>query len=201
MLGGLLAFVAMAFGVQHWLGLSTPVHLGPITSLLFAGLPAALWLGYFYSQDRHEPEPKHFVLGAFLLGAFISGPIASFLIDLATGSLTTGLSLRAMSAERWIYGIAIVGIAQEASKYVAIRYTLYVSPEFDEPLDGIVYMSATGIGFASYLVYQNLQADGGEIYLSAGAAQAVVTTPLSPESWAMPWAAQNSQASAACLGA
>ncbi|MCP4445136.1 MAG: PrsW family intramembrane metalloprotease [Myxococcales bacterium] len=176
MLAGLLAFVATAFGVQHLLGLSAPVRLGPASALLFASMPALLWLGYFHSQDRHEPEPKHYVLGAFVLGAFVAGPAASFLIDLASGAPMVGLRLHTLSLDRWVYALAIVGIAQEGSKYVAIRYTLYLSPEFDEPLDGIIYMSATGIGFASYLSYRSLVADGGEIYLSAGAAQAVVTT-------------------------
>jgi len=147
-----------------------------MSALLFAGMPALLWLGYFYSQDRLEPEPKHYVLGAFILGAFVAGPAADFLIHIATGPAPSGLRLDAISLERWIRALAIIGIAQEGSKYIAIRYTLYLSPEFDEPLDGIIYMSATGIGFASYLTYHSLLADGGEIFLSAGAAQAVVTT-------------------------
>lgn len=176
MLGGLLAFVAIAFGVQHLVGLSTPVNLGPVSALLFAALPAFLWLGYFHSQDRHEPEPKHYVFAAFMLGAFVAGPVSGFLVDLATGPSSPGLRLHTLTLDRWIYALAIVGIAQESSKYVAIRYTLYLSDEFDEPLDGIIYMSATGIGFASYLTYSSLVADGGAIYLSAGAAQAVVTT-------------------------
>ncbi len=176
MLGGLLAFVAIAHGVQHLLGLSAPLKLGPVSALLFAGLPAFLWLGYFHSQDRHEPEPKHYVLAAFVLGAFVAGPVSGFLIELSSGASSTTLQLHTLALDRWIYALAIVGIAQEGSKYVAVRYTLYLSPEFDEPLDGIIYMSATGIGFASYLTYHTLLADGGAIYLSAGAAQAVVTT-------------------------
>ncbi len=175
MLGGLLAFVTMAFGVQHILGLSTPVKLGPMSALLFAGMPAVLWLGYFHSQDRHESAPKHYLIGAFVLGAFVAGPASGFLVAVASGTPHAALSLHILSLDRWIYALTIVGIAQEGSKYVAIRYTLYLSPEFDEPLDGIIYMSATGIGFASYLTYHSLLADGGEIYLSAGAAEAVVT--------------------------
>jgi len=176
MLAGLLVFVGVAHGVQHLLGLSTPVALGPVSALLFAGLPAFLWLGYFHSQDRHEPEPKHYVLAAFVLGAFVAGPISGFLIELASGPSVARFQLHSLALDRWIYALAIVGIAQEGSKYLVIRYTLYLSDEFDEPLDGIIYMSATGIGFASYLTYHHLIADGGAIYLSAGAAQAVVTT-------------------------
>jgi RsiW-degrading membrane proteinase PrsW (M82 family) len=87
-----------------------------------------------------------------------------------------GLGVNVLSIDRWIYALAIVGLAQETCKYVAVRYTMYTSPEFDEPLDGIIYMSAAGIGFATFESLNALLRSGGEIYLSAAAAQCVVTT-------------------------
>jgi RsiW-degrading membrane proteinase PrsW (M82 family) len=173
MLGGLLLFVLIAYGLERALTPDLPVRLGPVSALLMAGVPALLWLGYFYSQDRVEPEPKSYVLGCYLLGGFVAAPSAAFLVALS-GPAATGMQV--LSAERWIYAIAIVGIAQESCKYLVVRYSLYLSPEFDEPLDGIIYMSAAGIGFATYESLQYLQGSGGEIFLSAGAAQCVVTT-------------------------
>lgn len=172
MLAGLLVFVLIAYGLERAFTPDLPVRLGPVSALLMAGVPAMLWLGYFYSQDRVEPEPRSYVLGCYLLGGFVAAPSAAFLVAL-TGPAT---SMQVLSVERWIYAIAIVGLAQEACKYVVIRYTLYLSPEFDEPLDGIIYMSAAGIGFATYESLHYLQASGGQIFLSAGAAQCVVTT-------------------------
>lgn len=175
MLAGLLAFVGIAYGVEVALSLDAPINLNALSSLLLAGIPALLWLSYFYVQDRHEEEPKGHVLGMYILGAFVAGPSAAFIVDLSSGSFSPILSFSVLAPERWIYAIAIVGIAQELSKYLVVRYTLYVSPEFDEPIDGIVYLTAAGIGFATYQSYQFLQSAGGEIYLSAGAAQCVVT--------------------------
>lgn len=175
MLAGLLAYVGVAYGVETALSLDTPISLGPVTALLLAGIPALLWLGYFYTQDRLEPEPKAYVLGSFVAGAFVAAPAASFLVGLATPA-ESSLGFSALAAERWIAAILIVGIAQEACKYVVVRYSLYLSPEFDEPIDGVIYMSAAGIGFATFESYHYLQGIGGQIYLSSGAAQCVVTT-------------------------
>ena len=175
MLAGLLAFVGVAYGIEVALSLDAPIKLGPLSALLLAGIPALLWLSYFYAQDRHEEAPKGHVLGTFLLGAFVAGPSAAFIIELSAGSFAPLPGFSVLAPERWVYAIAIVGIAQELGKYLVVRYTLYVSAEFDEPIDGIVYLTAAGLGFATYQSYRFLQSTGGEIYLSAGAAQCVVT--------------------------
>src|SRR5688500_3097835 len=52
----------------------------PETTRLFIGLlltivPALLWLGLFYAQDRLEPEPHHYVVGLLILGALLGGAI------------------------------------------------------------------------------------------------------------------------------
>src|SRR5678815_1635445 len=72
--------------------------------------------------------------------------------------------------------VLVVGLSQEMCKYAVVRYTIYMSREFDEPMDGIVYMMACGTGFAVWLNYHRLSGQGHQVYLSTGAAQAVVTT-------------------------
>ena len=176
MLAGLLAYVGIAYGLQLVLRLDDAVALSSPIALLMALIPALLWLGYFYLQDRHEPEPKHYVLGSFILGAFVAAPTAAFLVDLAMGQGAPTLHFSTLAVERWVAAIAIFGLAQEGAKYLVVRYSLYLSPEFDEPVDGIIYMSAAGIGFAVYESYHYLQSGGAQIFLSTAAAQCVVTT-------------------------
>jgi RsiW-degrading membrane proteinase PrsW (M82 family) len=60
-------------------------------------------------------------------------------------------------------------------KYAVVRYTIYLSREFDEPMDGVVYMMACGTGFAVWVNYHRL-ASQHEAYLSIVSAKAVVTT-------------------------
>lgn len=177
MLLGLLAFVGAAYGLERYLGLDFAVRVPPLGAVVLAGVPALLWLGYFYLQDRLEPEPKAYVFGVFLLGVFVAAPVAGFVTDrIAASSQLAAHSLDPLGAERIVYAMLVVAVAQELCKYAVVRYAVYPSPEFDEPLDGIVYATAAGIGFACHETYHFLEGSGGEVLLSAGAATAVITT-------------------------
>jgi RsiW-degrading membrane proteinase PrsW (M82 family) len=177
LIAGLIGYVVLAWLVELVAGLDDPVELGPVVALVMAGIPAALWLGFFYLQDRHEPEPKHFVAGVAVLGAMIAAPLSVFVIGQASPAIAMAQpSPSEWSLDRVLHAVAVVGLTQELCKYAVVRYTIYMSPEFDEPMDGVVYMTAAGAGFAVGLNYHYLQDRGHEVFLSAGAAKAVITT-------------------------
>ncbi|MEZ4403085.1 MAG: PrsW family glutamic-type intramembrane protease [Kofleriaceae bacterium] len=177
LVAGLVAFVGLAWLVEALLGLDAPLRLAPPLALVVAGVPASLWLAFFYLQDRHEPEPMHYVFGVFLLGSLVAAPLADFAIyQLAPPQPLAQYGLRTFSLDRVVHATLIVGLAQELCKYVAVRYTIYTSTEFDEPMDGVVYMMACGTGAAVWINYHRLQGLGGTVYLSTGAAEAVITT-------------------------
>lgn len=172
---GLLVFVGLAFAAERFLALPDPVRLGPVVALLLAGVPGLLWLGYFYLQDRHEPEPKHFVFGVYLAGAFVAAPVAHFLVDVLAPGGRSALGEIGWTADRLVHAVLIVGLAQELTKLAVVRYSIYLSSEFDEPMDGIVYMTAAGIGFATAENWRDLTALSG-VHLSVAATNAVITT-------------------------
>ncbi len=175
LVAGLVGFVVVAWLGEQVAGLHHPVHLGPVLAALMACVPAILWLGFFYLMDRHEPEPKQLVLGVSVLGALIAAPLAEFILSHAVPQLAVHHDLDALSLERILKAVLIVGLAQEMSKYAVVRYTIYMSREFDEPMDGIVYMMACGTGFAVWTNFHWLNTQD-RIYLSTGAANCVVTT-------------------------
>jgi protease PrsW len=167
----LVLFAALVAVVAHfakpaWGG--TPlVLLGVILSLV----PAALWLTFFYLQDVLEPEPKGYVLGVFMLGALLAGAIGIPVIrDLFRVQDWLGSS----SAVNLLGSILVVGFVQEFLKYVAIRYTVYPLPEFDERMDGILYGTAVGLGFATMLNILYVVESGG-VNLGIGVIHIVVT--------------------------
>lgn len=177
LVAGLVGFVLVAWLVELVAGIDHAVHLGPILAAAMAGIPAVFWLGFFYLMDRHEPEPKQLVVGVCVLGALIAGPLADFVQYQAVPPTALELhGLDPLSLDRVIYAILIAGLAQEMCKYAVVRYTVYLSHEFDEPMDGIVYMMACGTGFAVWVNYHRLSGQGHSVYLSTAAAQAVVTT-------------------------
>ena len=177
LIAGLVGFVLLTWLVERVGGIHDAVHLGPMLAAIMVAIPAAFWLGFFYLMDRDEPEPKQLVAGVCVLGALIAGPLADFVQSQAVPPVPLSLAgLSAFSLDRIVYAVLIVGLSQEMCKYAVVRYTIYMSREFDEPMDGIVYTMACGTGFAVWVNYHRLSGQNHQVYLSIGAAQAVVTT-------------------------
>jgi RsiW-degrading membrane proteinase PrsW (M82 family) len=177
LIAGLVGFVMVTWLVELVAGIHHPVNLGPLIAGLVAGVPAVLWLGFFYLLDRHEPEPKQLVVGVCVLGGLVAGPLADFVQYNCVPPVALEVhGLSAFSLDRLVYAVLVAGLAQEMCKYAAVRYTIYLSREFDEPMDGIVYMMACGTGFAVWANYHRLSGQNHQVLLSIGAAQAVVTT-------------------------
>ncbi len=154
----LVVFVGLVYALDNFVQpVFTPVSL-VVSGVLLALVPAGIWLGVFYQQDRLEPEPKHLVLSVFVLGALLAGAVGIPLVEnvfrvsdwLFTDTLTIILG-----------SILVVGFTQEFLKYVAVRYSIYSSTEFDEATDGVVYATAAGLGYATVLNVLFVVRNGG----------------------------------------
>jgi len=121
--------------------------------LVFLGfLPSLIWLNFYFREDCH-PEPKHLLTKVFLMGIIIS-PIAilfQILLVKCTGiallqkvCLHTGL-LESSSPEFFLWSAFV----EEVVKFYAIKMTILNNPEFDEPIDAMIYMMAAALGFAA----------------------------------------------------
>ena len=172
LLGGLLAFVVIVLVIDRVRGVAAPV--GAFTAVPLALIPALLWMVYFYLRDIHEPEPTHYVIGVFLLGALVAAPLATWITD-ALFKVPTWGALPRWGLTEAVAALLVLAPAQEVSKYIVVRYTVYLSAEFDEPMDGIVYMTAAGLGFATaWNITQMTRAP--QIALTTAAINAVTTT-------------------------
>lgn len=99
--------------------------------------PGLLWLYYFYKKDRFEPEPFVWILIVFLLGAAVTFPVGIIetILEVITGSL--------------LATVIVAPACEEIAKYWVVKKSVYRSGEFDEPVDGIIYAAAAGLGFAT----------------------------------------------------
>jgi RsiW-degrading membrane proteinase PrsW (M82 family) len=104
---------------------------------LLAVAPAAFWLWFFYNKDRYEPEPLSWILLVYLFGIVVTIPVA-FLEGVISLFLSEVLLV-----------VIIAPIVEEAGKYLVVKKTVWESLEFDEPVDGIIYAAAAGLGFAT----------------------------------------------------
>jgi protease PrsW len=109
----------------------------PLLLILLAVAPGIFWMFYFYLKDLYEPEPPAAVIRIFFLGGLVVIP-AAFLELLA--SYVVPAFLLAVAAGPFI---------EELAKFAIVRRSIYDDPEFDEPMDGIIYAVAAALGFAT----------------------------------------------------
>lgn len=115
--------------------------------LFLAVAPAMIIILYIYFKDKFEKEPIRFLFKNFLMGVFVSVIITLILSIVANHffPLIDELSIY----QQLIKAFFIVGLIEEFSKYVIVRFYAQKSVEFNEPFDGIVYAVMVSMGFAA----------------------------------------------------
>ncbi len=106
-----------------------------IDYLALALAPGIFWLWFFWRKDKFEREPALYLIKTFLLGAVVVIP--------------AGLIEEMLTINNIIIDSMMVGIVEEAAKFLAVYLYVYRKSEFDEVMDGIVYSAAASLGFAS----------------------------------------------------
>ncbi|OHA17808.1 MAG: hypothetical protein A2664_04375 [Candidatus Taylorbacteria bacterium RIFCSPHIGHO2_01_FULL_46_22b] len=100
-------------------------------------LPALVWLLFWLREDRKHPEPIWLLITTFLGGMLVVIPVLqleSLVHDTVGGS-----------AQRLILWAAI----EECAKFLICYAIVLRRKEVDEPLDYVVYMITTALGFAA----------------------------------------------------
>lgn len=123
--------------------------------ILIALAPGIFWLIFYRRKDREEPEPIKLVFKIFIWGMLMTIPAAAleFIVDYIMPYSDND------SISQIIWGtFLVIAPVEEYLKYLVIKRKVYRRPEFDERLDGIIYGTVAGLGFASL---ENLMATLG----------------------------------------
>ena len=108
-------------------------------SLLGGVLPAILWLWFWLKEDKLHPEPKIRILLVFI-GGMVSVFIVLPLEKLVFTTILSNVSLLT---------ILLWATIEEISIYVATFFTALRNKVVDEPIDAIIYMITTALGFSA----------------------------------------------------
>lgn len=109
--------------------------------------PGLFWLWRIYLRNHNRPDHKGLVVRTFLLGVAVSVPV------LIAGMLVQGRGtsrLANMTVEEAAFtAFVVAGLVEETGKFLIVRWTMFRSPYFDEPMRGLIYASTVALGFAS----------------------------------------------------
>lgn len=122
-------------------------------------VPVLFWAVYHYYKDRHLPEPVGLLVLTFLLGVgavYISSLMYAGLglvgLRFDAGYLADTNTLGLLA-----YSVLAIGPIEELAKMLPFIIVVLRFKEFDEPMDGIIYASFIGLGFAALENWQYLE--------------------------------------------
>ena len=142
--------------------------------IIFALLPSLIWLLFFLRKDVH-PESNPMVVKIFFYGMLSAIP--AVFIELGFFQITSRSTFSGLFPPSLISFLNIfigVALTEEALKYLVIRKKVLKSPEFDEPLDVMLYMIIAALGFVFlenlliFLSPKTFLLNFGEVFLLAG---------------------------------
>jgi RsiW-degrading membrane proteinase PrsW (M82 family) len=111
-----------------------------LLAIILGILPSLVWLFFFLQEDIH-PEPKRLILKTFCIGGLMALPVVA--LQLLTQDAITFFNFKNI-----IISIIALALIEEVFKFIAAYWTTYKNPEFDEPIDAMVYMITAALGFA-----------------------------------------------------
>jgi protease PrsW len=135
-------------------------------------LPALALMTVVDAADAKRPEPHWQVRKLALLGGFAVVPVFFLQTLLAQLVTLTGL------ASAFFDGFVSAALIEEGAKALVLWLGVWRHPAFDERLDGIVYATRAGLGFASVESVLALSSTDSTVgFLSAFVARALVSVP------------------------
>jgi RsiW-degrading membrane proteinase PrsW (M82 family) len=101
-------------------------------------IPAILWLLFWLREDKKRPEPRGLILFSFIGGM----AIVPLVIPLERLVVSDFLNISLMTIVLW-------ALIEEVFKYLASYFTALRTRATDEPIDPMIYLITTALGFAA----------------------------------------------------
>jgi len=117
-------------------------------------LPAILWLWFWLREDRSYPEPRRILALTFLGGMIAILPAIALQLSVDTTLASWFQAIEAKFKPLLIFGTAsfiifIHAAIEELVKFGLCFITALRTRENDEPVDSVIYLITTALGFAA----------------------------------------------------
>lgn len=107
-------------------------------SLIGGILPALFWLYFWLKEDKLKPEPRSLIMLSFF-GGMVAVLVAFFAEKTVKNIVASNVILLAVYAP----------IIEELFKFFAAYFSTLRRKEDDEPIDPIIYLISSALGFAA----------------------------------------------------
>jgi len=117
--------------------------------IFFGLVPSAIWLSFYLRKDAH-PESNKIILKIFFYGMVIA--LAAAAIEIIIEKTLHFINENEFISPfiffilSYFIGVALI---EEFLKYFIVKKKVLNSPEFDEPVDAMIYMIVVALGFAA----------------------------------------------------
>lgn len=106
-------------------------------------LPGVIWLVFYLREDIEHPEPKMLIFYTFLAGALVTALVLPFQVLVNEWVSSNGY------ASRGLVAFLLLAATEELVKFFAVYLVVSRRKEFDEPVDAMIYMIVSSLGFAT----------------------------------------------------
>ncbi len=111
--------------------------------ILLGMLPSLAWLVFYLHEDIEHPEPKSLIFYTFIAGALVTFLVLGFQYTAHEWLSANGFPIYSFPS------FLVLAAIEEFFKYFAVWITVSRRREFDEPIDAMVYMIVSALGFAT----------------------------------------------------
>jgi len=118
--------------------------------LVLAFAPGFAWL-YFYLKEDPHPEPRWLVVMTFMSGAAFA--VLALALQLLLEN--AGIGIRPLvlistgATTQVVIAVLVLAVIEELLKFTSAYVVVYNKPDFDEPIDAMIYMVVAALGFAT----------------------------------------------------
>ena len=118
--------------------------------IFFALAPSIIWLLFYLRKDAH-PESNKMILKIFFYGMLLAIIAAVIEIGIFSGLSWFNKNLAGNFPLLFFifYQFVIIALVEEFFKYLVVKEKVINDPEFDEPIDVMLYMIIAALGFAA----------------------------------------------------
>lgn len=113
--------------------------------IFFGVLPSLIWLLFYLRKDAH-PESNPMVLKIFFYGMLVAIPAVFLEVGIFEEFKKLNISPALITFLNTFIGVALI---EEFLKYLVVKEKVLSNPEFDEPIDAMLYMIIAALGFAA----------------------------------------------------